>query len=138
MAETYLVPVDLSPASEVGLDYALKLAKEKKARVILLHVITSARGNRREGTIAQLYRLLESEARENFSKLIERKKLKPEEFETIISCGLSPGEMIAKEAKRHRVDMIVMASHGRFGLPRLFWGALRRERCVAPIVRCYW
>ena len=40
MAETYLVPVDFSPASEVGLDYALKLVKEKKARLILLYVIT--------------------------------------------------------------------------------------------------
>ena len=47
MAETYLVPVDFSPTSEMGLDYALKLANEKKARLILLHVITSATGDRR-------------------------------------------------------------------------------------------
>jgi hypothetical protein len=31
MAQTYLVPVDFSPPSEVGLDYALKLAKEEKS-----------------------------------------------------------------------------------------------------------
>jgi nucleotide-binding universal stress UspA family protein len=55
MAETYLVPVDFSPPSEVGLDYALKLAKEKKARVILLHVITSAAGNRlRERSLSSI------------------------------------------------------------------------------------
>lgn len=132
MAETYLVPVDFSPTSEMGLDYALKLAKEKKARVILLHVIASAAGNRRGGTIAQFYRLLESEARENFSKLAERKKLKPGDFETIISRGLSPGEVIAKEAKKHKADMIVMASHGRSGLPRLFLGSVaeRTLRCA--------
>ncbi len=78
----------------------------------------------RGGTIAEFRRLLESEARENFSKLVECKKIKPGEFETIISSGLSPGEMIAKEAKKHKADMIVVASHGRSGLQRLFLGSV--------------
>ena len=82
--------------------------------------------------MAEFLRLLESEARENFSKLVKRKNLKPGQFETIISYGLSPGEVIAKEAKKHRADMIVMASHGRSGLPRLFLGSVaeRTLRCA--------
>lgn len=131
-AETYLVPLDFSPASEAGLDYALKLANEKKAHVILLHVIPAANVKRSEGTAFDFYRLLESEARENFSTLANRKKLKPGKYQTVISRGLSPGEVIAKEAKKLKIDMIVMASHGRSGLQRLFLGSVaeRTLRCA--------
>jgi universal stress protein A len=139
-AETYLVPVDFSPASEVGLDYALKLANEKNAHVILLHVIAAARIKRSEGTALDFYRLLKSEARENFSKLAKRKKLKPGKYQTVISRGLSPGVVIAKQAKKLKTDMIVMASHGRSGLQRLFLGSvaertLRFADCPVLIVK---
>ena len=139
-AETYLVPVDFSPASEVGLDYALKLANEKNAHVILLHVIAAARIKRSEGTALDFYRLLKSEARENFSKVAKRKRLKPGKYQTVISRGLSPGVVIAKQAKKLKTDMIVMASHGRSGLQRLFLGSvaettLRLADCPVLIVK---
>jgi nucleotide-binding universal stress UspA family protein len=132
MAETYLVPVDFSPASELGLDYALKLANQKKARLVLLYVIPATSVERSEGTIVEFYRLLERDAREKFSALAKRKKLKPGEYETVIRRGLSAGAIIAKEAKKLKADMIVMASHGRSGLQRLFLGSVaeRTLRCA--------
>jgi universal stress protein A len=139
-AETYLVPVDFSPASEVGLDYALKLANEKNAQLILFHVIPAANIKRSEGTALDFYRLLESEAREKFSSLAKRKKLKQGKYQTVISRGLSPGEAIARQAKKLKTDMIVMASHGRSGLRRLFLGSvaertLRFAECPVLIVK---
>jgi nucleotide-binding universal stress UspA family protein len=131
MAETYLVPVDFSPASELGLNYALKLAHEKKARLILLYVIPAASATRKEGTAFEFYRLLERDARESFNALAKRKKLKTGDYETVISRGLSPGEAIAREAKKLKADLIVMASHGRSGWRRFFLGSVAER-----VLRC--
>ena len=130
--ETYLIPIDFSRGSEVALNYALRAARQNNARLILLHVIPAAMVYPSEGTAFDFYRLLERDAREKFSKLAKRKKLKPGEYEIVISRGLSPGEVIAKEAKKLKVDMIVMASHGRTGLQRLLLGSVaeRTLRCA--------
>ncbi len=132
MAETYLVPVDFSSASERGLDYARKLAKQKKARLVLLHVVPAAMVYPSERAAFDFYGLLEHDAREKFSKLAKRKKLKSGEYKTVITRGLSPGAIIAKEAKKLKADMIVMTSHGRSGLQRLFLGSVaeRTLRCA--------
>jgi nucleotide-binding universal stress UspA family protein len=39
MANTYLVPIDFSRASERALDFALKMAREKEEKVVALHVV---------------------------------------------------------------------------------------------------
>lgn len=85
-----------------------------------------------EGAAFDFYGLLERDAREKFSKLAKRKKLKPREYQAVITHGLSPGEIIAKEAKKLKADMIVMTSHGRSGWQRWFLGSVaeRTLRCA--------
>jgi nucleotide-binding universal stress UspA family protein len=124
MAAKYLVPIDFSAYSEEALDYALELARDRKGRLILIHVIPAAVVNGHNNIIAEYYRMLEREARDSFAKLVQRKKLKPRDYQIVVTHGLSPGEVIAREAKKLGADMIVMASHGRSGLQRLFLGSV--------------
>ncbi len=37
--KSYLVPVDFSKPADIALDHAIKLARENKAGLILLHII---------------------------------------------------------------------------------------------------
>jgi nucleotide-binding universal stress UspA family protein len=124
MAEKYLVPVDFSAHSDEAVDYALKLARERNARLILLYVIPAGAVNGNNNIVAEYYHMLEREARDNLAKLIRRKKLNPRDYELLVTHGLSPGEVIAREAKTANADMIIMASHGRSGLQRLFLGSV--------------
>lgn len=78
-SKSYLVPLDFSRGSEKALDYALALARERKGKVVALHVVPAELVYPPTGGRLDFYSLLEREARENFSKLAKRKKLKPED-----------------------------------------------------------
>lgn len=39
-SETYLVPLDFSSSSKIALDYAARLARKGKGKLLLVHVIT--------------------------------------------------------------------------------------------------
>jgi nucleotide-binding universal stress UspA family protein len=83
---------------------------------------------------------LERDARENFSRLAKRKKLKPEDCRLIVARGTNFAEVIARQAKKMRVAMIIMGSQGRTGLQRLLLGSvaertLRYAECPVLIVK---
>jgi nucleotide-binding universal stress UspA family protein len=137
---TYLVPLDFSKGCEVALDYALAMARENKARLILLHVVPAAMVVRSEGTRFDLYELLERDARNNLARLMQRKKLSPSGVQTVLTRGANPAEIIARQAKKLKASMIIMGSHGRTGLQRLLLGSvaertLRLAQCPVLIVK---
>lgn len=142
----YLVPVDFSKASDAAVDHAVKLAREHKGEVVLLHVIpTSALmmtgPDAASGTmIAEVERAQLGEAQKQMEKLVRRKKLKPGSFQPVIVKSGDPAQVIADRAKKMRAAMIVMGSHGRTGLKRLVLGSvaertLRYSRCPVLIVK---
>jgi nucleotide-binding universal stress UspA family protein len=127
--KTYLVPVDFSKGAEAALDHAIAMARENNARVILLHVIPMAMVYPSEGTSFDFYGLLERDARENFTKLMRRKRLPAEQFRVVVERGVNPAEIIARHAKKLKAAMIIMGSHGRTGLQRLILGSVA-ERTI--------
>jgi nucleotide-binding universal stress UspA family protein len=139
-SDTYLVPLDFSRGSERALDYALALAREKKGKLVALHVVPAELIYPPTGGRFDFYRLLERDARENFSRLAKRKKLKPEDCRLIVARGTNFAEVIARQAKKMRVAMIIMGSQGRTGLQRLLLGSvaertLRYAECPVLIVK---
>jgi nucleotide-binding universal stress UspA family protein len=139
-SDTYLVPLDFSRGSERALDYALALAREKKGKLVALHVVPAELIYPPTGGRFDFYRLLERDARENFSRLAKRKKLKPEDCRLIVARGTNFAEVIARQAKQMRVAMIIMGSQGRTGLQRLLLGSvaertLRYAECPVLIVK---
>jgi len=136
----YLVPVDFSKGSEAALSHAIGLAREDKARLILMHVIPAAMVYPRESTNFDFYALLARDARENIARLAKRHKLKPGDYRLVLLRGVDTADVIARQARKLRVSMIVMGSHGRTGLQRLLMGSvaertLRYARCPVLIVK---
>jgi nucleotide-binding universal stress UspA family protein len=136
----YLVPLDFSRGSENALDYALTMAGERNGKVVALHVVPAEMIYPPIPSSFDFYGLLERDARENFTKLAKRKKLKPEDCRFIVARGTNFADVIAKQAKKLRAAMIVMGSHGRTGLQRFLLGSvaertLRYADCPVLIVK---
>ena len=139
-SKTYLVPVDFSKGSEIALDQAIRLAKENRGKLFLLHVIPTTFAFPLEGGFPDIFETLEKNAQESMRKLIQRKRLKPSQCRSLLIAGVDPPQVIADQAKKSRASMIVMGSHGRTGLQRFMIGSvaertLRYARCPVLIVK---
>jgi nucleotide-binding universal stress UspA family protein len=139
-ANIYLVPIDFSRGSERALDYGLKLARERKGKVVALNVIPADLVYAPVPSKFDLYALLERDAQVGFNKLTKRKRLKPEECRLVLVRGTNFAEVIAQQAKKLRATMIVMGSHGRTGFQRFLLGSvaektLRYADCPVLIVK---
>jgi nucleotide-binding universal stress UspA family protein len=139
-AELIVAPIDFSRGSDRSFEYALKLARERQAKLVALHVVPAESIYPPTGGRFDFYGLLERDAREKFKKLAKRKRLPPKECELLLARGVDFGDIIARQAKRLRASLIVMGSHGRTGLRRLFLGSvaertLRYANCPVLIVK---
>ena len=139
-AKTYLVAVDFSKGSDAALDQAIKLAKDNRAKLLLLHVVSTAFAFPLEFGFNDIFETLEKNARASLHKLIRRKRLRPQRCRSAIVLGINPAEVIAAVAKKSRAAMIVMGSHGRTGFQRFALGSvaertLRYAPCPILIVK---
>jgi nucleotide-binding universal stress UspA family protein len=139
-SDTVLVPIDFSRGADKAFDYALRWARDRRGKVLALHVVPAELVYPPMGGRFDFYRLLERDARANFSKLLKRKRLQPQDCELVLARGTDFADIIARQAKRLRVSMIVMGSHGRTGLRRLLLGSvaertIRYAACPVLIVK---
>jgi nucleotide-binding universal stress UspA family protein len=139
-ANTYVVSVDFSRSSERAFDFAMKLARERRGKVIALHVLPAEIIYAPIGPGIDFYSVMEREARANFAKLLKRKRLQPKDCELVVKRGMDFADIIARQAKKLRASMIVMGSHGRTGLRRFLLGSvaertLRYAHCPVLIVK---
>jgi nucleotide-binding universal stress UspA family protein len=139
-ANTYVVPIDFSRGSEKALDFALKLACERRGKVIALHVVPAELIYAPIGQSFDLYSLLERDVREKYRRLLRRKRLQPKDCALALARGTDLAAIIARQANKLRAFMIVMGSHGRTGLGRLLLGSvaertLRYAKCPVLVVK---
>jgi len=130
-----LVAVDLSPASDAVVDYAVRLAAQTGARLTVFHAYTAAdvAAAQQRGVYADQF--VES-LRSDIAYLLERAGADARRATIAIAMG-PPVEEILRAAADARADLIVMGTHGRSGLDRLLVGSvaegvLRRAPC--PVV----
>jgi nucleotide-binding universal stress UspA family protein len=138
-SKTYLVPIDFSRGSRIALKHAVKLAREKKAKLALVHMVLPV-GYRTEMLLPDYYPSMERTARQDITRLARRMGLKPPEYKIIIGESGDPARAIAAQAKRSRAAMIVMSSHRKTGIQRLTLGSvaertLRYAECPVLIVK---
>ena len=138
--ETYLVPIDFSRGADKAFDYALKLTRERQAKLYALHVVPAELIYPPTGGRFDFYHLMERDARANFAKLTKRKGVKPQECELVLARGTDFADIIVHQAKKLGASMIVMGSHGRTGLRRFLLGSvaertLRYASCPVLIVK---
>jgi nucleotide-binding universal stress UspA family protein len=139
-ADTYLAPVDFSRGSDKAFEYALKLAREKRANLVAQYVVPAESIYPPTGGGFDFYGLLERDARQNFARLARRKKLKEGECRLVVARGVNFADVIVRHARKLRATMIIMGSHGRNGLQRFLLGSvaertLRYATCPVLIVK---
>jgi nucleotide-binding universal stress UspA family protein len=128
--KTILVPVDFSDCSRRGLEYAIEVANEFGARIILLHAtylgyIYSSEGNALYD-IPGLQAAARRNARRHMQKLVRASNFGHAKFETVFTIG-SPVLDICAFAKDHDVDLIITSTHGLTGLQHVLIGSVAEQ-----------
>jgi nucleotide-binding universal stress UspA family protein len=106
-----LCPTDLSPAGNAALSYALSLARQYKAVLYLQYISELEKPESREQVMARMPDL---------------KALHPQagevQVEVIVDRDVEPSNSIVRFADDREVSIIVMSTHGRKGLRRVYIG----------------
>lgn len=120
-----LIPIDGSECSMNAVKKGIELAKDLSASVVLLCVIdlTSTIDSASVGAIID--KNIESVFEKESNKLLEKAiKTYPYAKTTkIIEEGI-PKEAINSIAEGHKVDLIIMGTHGRTGIDHLVMGSV--------------
>jgi len=131
MISKILVPTDGSKAAQKAATYAVYLAKNLKASVIVLSVIDKrtfmGQTMPAENTSRHVIEPIEDYLREaaegyagEIKKLCDKNGF---QSKTVITKG-HPVEEIVKEAKKSKANLIVMGSHGRSALAAAVLGSV--------------
>ena len=134
-----LVATDFGEAADVALNYGRTLAASFGATLHLLHVTENvyARAFGSEAYVPMppdLQEQIDAEARKRLDELaLDSDSSGPTIKTALISSG-SPALTIAQYAKDHRIDLIVMGTHGHGPLARLLMGSVAEK--VVRIAPC--
>ncbi|MDD3179278.1 MAG: universal stress protein [Opitutaceae bacterium] len=135
-----LVPLDFSGQSRQALRYAVPIAQKFRARIILVHVIQPTYRNAPGVTLLTLdYAKLKQKAERRLADMAARLLSKDLHERNIVRIG-TPHTEILWTAGTLKVDMIVLATHGRTGLKRFVLGStaeqvMRHAECPVLSVR---
>ena len=128
MYQRILVPVDGSHTSTLGLQEAIRIATDQHARLRLISVVDeyiiaqNFEGMINAGDMIDALRESGKKAIKNALALVHKHDLKAEAttFETV---GDRVSDIIVREAKKWKADLIVMGTHGRRGFNRMVLGS---------------
>ncbi len=125
-----LVPLDGSKAAEQSVKWALRLGHDRCATYTMvravppLFALTTAY---LPHAIQETKQFLEQGRKESETYLADlRERLRGEDLEvrTEVLVGVQPGWGIVRYADEQEMDLIVIATHGRGGVPRLILGSV--------------
>jgi len=135
MFKRILVPVDGSRTSGEGLKTAIRMAKDEKATLILLHVVdenvlVSSGDYAGASYIDQLMADMRDGGRKIIAKAEATAKKQGAAAKTVLveSIGLRRvADIIVQQARKQRADAIVIGTHGRRGISRMVMGSDAEE-----------
>ena len=128
-AQHILVPIDFSDYADQALDYAIVLGKALQAHLTVLHVIHLtpwAVGDMGTSFSGTLLEQVETEAQQLMQASLGRVHDASPQGETVVVHGV-PFQVIIDTAKDKNVDLIVMGTHGRTGLPHTLMGSVAEK-----------
>ena len=123
-----LVPVDGSPTSTAGLNEALRLARNQKARVRLVHIVdevtifASSEGGLNIEPVIESLKSGGKLILARTAKLAAARGVRAE-TEMVENATSRVADVLVARARRWRADLIVMGTHGRRGVNRLVLGS---------------
>jgi len=131
MYQRILVPTDGSEISSVAVDAAIAFARICGGEIVALSiaqpepVLLTAEGALATGEF-QIDVLLE-QAKRHVERVAEAAARGGVRCTPVTGYGYSPADEIVEAARRHRCDLVFMASHGRRGLSRLIAGSVTQH-----------
>ncbi|MGA1861409.1 universal stress protein [Deferribacter thermophilus] len=140
-----LVPVDFSDRSEICLAKALEIAENVGSKIVLLHVV-----EKKEDELLNMYLSKEqlekinddikTHAENQLNELIAKVGSgKSIDIEKRVVFGI-PYDVIVRLTEEEDFDLVVIASHGRSGIEKFFYGSttekvVRRAACSVLLVK---
>jgi len=128
MYKRILVPLDGSHTSTLGLQEAIRIAIDQRARLRLISVVDELvvaqnfEGLLNAGDLIDALHDSGKKVIKNALALVHRHDVKVDAslFETV---GDRVSDVIIREAKKWKADLIVMGTHGRRGINRMMLGS---------------
>lgn len=124
MYKRILVAIDGSEQSTRALVAALQLARDGEGRVRLLHVLEDfayVGGLEYGGDLQDAVRRAGSAAMEDAMAVASSAGVPAER--RLVEAGQRLGEVVAQEARDWAADLVVVGTHGRRGVGRMFLGS---------------
>ena len=122
-----LVPTDFGPASDAALAFARDLAAASGAQIHLLHVADDVAARLTDfpyAHVAEIQTSVELAARRHLDAVAGRRDLTPVQVQTAVLSSFNPADAIVRYATDEHIDLVVMGTHGRVPVARMFLGAV--------------
>jgi nucleotide-binding universal stress UspA family protein len=142
--EKILFPTDFSEQSEHAFGYALSFAKEYGAQLLMLHVVEDvqylANAYMFDVPMMPSFADLEQNRVKEMDEFVESQNIDPSvKIEKSVRHG-RPFVEIIQAAREEKVDLIVIATHGRGGFEHLLFGStaekvVRKAPCPVLSIR---
>ncbi len=133
-----LVATDCSPASEIAVRLAARVAKKSHARLYVLHsILPELYGVGMRGPVPELALMDIQNARENLHRYVEHiPDLRTVKHKELVFLG-SANDAIQSAGESNGIDLLVIGSHGRHGLAKLTLGSVAEwaiRRLTYPVL----
>ena len=141
-----LVPTDFSKYADAALKIAVDMAVTYDANIYLLHAVDNTI-SRKSLDYGIRYEEIKQIEENSISSSAERLKkqaaaiIKSDKVKVVFDTKLGdPSEIILKEQKAKKVDLIVIASHGKSGIVRYLMGSVatkitKSAKCPVMLVK---
>jgi len=142
MFKKILVAVDGSATANRGLKAAMNLAKDQKAVLLVLHVVderTSVMYPESGMFLDKVIAMLRDAGRKIIAGAQREASKQGIQVQTkmVETMGLPVADIIVREARRSRADLIVLGTHGRRGIHRMVMGSDAEgvvRLCTVPVL----
>lgn len=145
MYKRILVPVDGSSTSKRGLTEALRLARAGKARLCLLHVVEEFFVTQAGEAIVyaeDIFSAMRASGKRVLASAEAAARKQGVRSRTVLveSTTRPVADVVIREARRWKADLIVLGTHGRRGVRRIVMGSdaeqiVRTTRVPVLLVR---
>jgi nucleotide-binding universal stress UspA family protein len=122
-----LLATDLTPASEPALEEAITLAAENHAELIVAHAYEPPNLPQAAAVGPDVYEEwdgnLREDAEQRTAPLVQRARDAGVKVSSLVLRGAAY-DVILETARANEVDLLVMGTHGRKGVSRMFLGSV--------------
>lgn len=115
MFETIMVPTDGSKCSLKAEDIAISIAKNFKAKLVVVHII--------DEKLIYPFEVLEEEGNKILDEAARKGKDEGVDVEQVLIVG-SPAHDMEKIVEKTGADLVVIGTHGKTGIRKILMGSV--------------